>query len=272
MQADYAILILSYNHPDLTHRTIESVLKLQFPPENIFLMHNGSEKKFQTQLQNIFPQIGHFALDINRGFTGGANYGLQKTFENFENVFFLTNDTEVNQLPEYFPAADLISPMIYKRKTAEIDSIAGALNIQTGQLKHLRKLEDLKLSEKLYVPGTAFGIKRVLFNRLQGFDETFHTYWEDVDFSLRATQMGIQIHCSDQFQLLHKIGKTCHKDRFYTLYLFQRNRRKLMNKHHYVTFRFWISYSYDMLKLLKKIISKPNRVEPLKFWWKAIYE
>jgi GT2 family glycosyltransferase len=272
----YAIFILSYNHPELTQKTVQSVLDLNFPPEQIYLLHNGSEKKFINLLKQTFLSIQHLILEQNKGYSGGANAGLNEVFKKFEWAFFLTNDTELLTLPKAIdPAVDLLAPTIFKRKTEQLDSILGALNVKNGRLKHIKCKEDVALvkpHEKIYAPGTAFGVSKKCFEFLNGFDETFHTYWEDVDFGIRATANHFNIQSSSEFQLRHKIGKTCHKDRYYTLYLFQRNRRRLMKKHGFGGFIFKTIYYKDMLKLLYRIVFQEKPRMALTFWWKALYE
>jgi GT2 family glycosyltransferase len=80
-----------------------------------------------------------------------------------------------------------------------------------------------------YVPGTAFLIDHSSYQSLLQptfFDESYHTYWEDVDLSLKALSSGIKLSALPTWKLSHGIGKTCHKDRFYTSELFPRNRDK----------------------------------------------
>jgi GT2 family glycosyltransferase len=62
-------------------------------------------------------------------------------------------------------------------------------------------------------------------------DTTFHTYWEDVDFSMRAHRNDISIFRNPEAELLHGIGKTCHKKPYYSLFLYQRNRLKFFERY-----------------------------------------
>ncbi len=274
MHANYGLVILSFNHPELTEKCVRSVLELGFPVTQIFLVHNGSEKKWVQQLKLHFGEAQHVILPFNKGYSGGANAGFLQAFSLYDEVFMLTNDTEMLSLPEKFPKdIDLIAPVILKRQTETIDSLMGYFDSKTGDLRHIRDSRELHIqSLGFYVPGTAFGLRKSCFNKLNGFDESFHTYWEDVDFSLRAQDENFKLGHSNLFQLRHKIGKTCHKDRFYTLYLFQRNRRKLMKKRGLASPTFYFHYFLTMLRLLKNILIKPNRRAPLLLWWKAIYE
>lgn len=270
----YGLVVLSYNHPDLSAKTLSSILNLGYPPQQIILVHNGSQKKHIDQLKEQFSGLTHFVLHQNKGYSGGANQGLKEAFKNFQQVLFLTNDIEVTALPfQISKNEDIATPLIWKRKTDQVDSLMGGLDIRTGQLKHFKSESDIHArssSEWLYPPGTAFSISRECFEKLNGFDESFHTYWEDVDFGIRAQKMGFSIAHSPEIQLRHKIGKTCHKNRFYTLYLFQRNRKLLMKKHNWLSSRFLFSYGSDMLRLLFRICLNPNPQAPLRLWWKAL--
>lgn len=268
----YGVVVLSYNHPELTAKTLSSVLNLGYPASQIVLVHNGSSAQHTQNLRVAFPEIQHLVLHENQGYTGGANHGLKKCFEIFSDALFLTNDIELTQLPTHLKTKfDVCAPLIWKRNSTQIDSVLGSLNIKTGSLQHLKSFQDVK-HDWIYVPGTAFTIKKKCFEDLQGFDESFHTYWEDVDLGIRAHKKGFTLGHHDEVQLRHKIGKTCHKDRFYTLYLFQRNRRRLMKKHDWQSPSFLWAYSKDMLKLFLRICFKPNPQVPLRLWWKAIYD
>ena len=267
MQKPYGISILSYNHPDLTAKCLRSVLQ-HSAPENVFLTHNGSLQHHREKLVLEFSQIQHIFVEENHGYSAGANHALKAAFEKFETVLFLTNDTELIQLPKTAPK-NFNSIQLLRRNSQEIDSVMGALNPKTGRLKHLKKMNDLRRSEISYIPGTAFWIDRNSFNTLKGFDERFHTYWEDVDFSLRAHKAQISLGYDSETICRHKIGKTCHKDRFYTFELFQRNRGRCLTKHKMTSLRFYWNYIPDVIRYsradYKKALSilKAHRLKEL---------
>ena len=272
MTFDYLIVILSYNHPELTKKTVDSVLSFGFPPAQTLLIHNGSDPKNVNYLKTTFSEIEHVSVSENKGYTGGANFGLNHGFSKNNSILFLTNDTEVLRLPETFPNdTDLFSILISKRNSATIDSLFGEVNLRTGALKHVRQLSSVKQKDhiKMYIPGTAFGITKKAFHILNGFDETYHTYWDDVDLSLRAQQMHLRLGYQSGFQVKHKIGKTCHKHRFYTLYLFQRNKQRFLKRFSVSKLSF-VFYYLEMLRLGFVILRRPKRKDQIHFWWKAL--
>lgn len=275
MLTNYSIALLSYNHPELTGKAIDSILSYGFDSNKFFLIHNGSESQHVLFLNNKYPNLQHIVLPENKGYSGGANAGLNQIFKVEKNILFLTNDIEIIGLSETFPEnLDFFSISIFKRNTAQIDSLIGAINLRTGKLTHIKSKHALILQQnfiKTYIPGTAFGITRNAFMILGGFDESLHTYWEDVDLSLRAhAAKNLRIGFSDNFKVKHKIGKTCHKHRFYTLYLYQRNRKRILKKYGSVKILFYLNYGIDMAHLLIKIMKSNHKKGHFLLWWKAL--
>lgn len=246
MKPKYAIAILSYNHPEITSRCVESVLKIH-SHENIFLTHNGSHPDFVSQLKNKFPQVQHLHCAVNKGYSGGVNFTLNQVFEKFERILFLTNDIELLNI-HAAPDFEFASIKILKRNTTQIDSLLGEVHPSKGQLSHIKDLNQIKNNDMTYIPGTAFWISAQTFKTVGLIDESFHTYWEDVDFSFRARKAQIKLEIDHLTVCKHKIGKTCHKNRFYTYELYQRNRGFFMKKHKLINLSFIFTYIYDLFK------------------------
>ncbi|MEZ0391376.1 MAG: glycosyltransferase family 2 protein [Pseudobdellovibrionaceae bacterium] len=229
MRHHVKVVVLSYNHPELTERTLKSV-QLHFSDPEILLVHNGSLVQHQTRLQESFPKIEHLQIENNRGYPGGANAGLKQAFQNSEWVLFLTNDCQLLewQTP---PTPGLIAPLIWARKIGRVDSLGGSFEIHRAHLSHCKSEEEFSKAENSYVPGTAFWLHRDIFNSVGGFDESLEMFWEDVDFSLRVAQAGYPLQTDSKTQILHAVGKTTHKNSHYTTYLFQRNRKRISLKY-----------------------------------------
>jgi GT2 family glycosyltransferase len=229
-QPRFATVILSFNHPDLTERCVRSALEI-LPPETIVLVHNGSEERWIHRQQKQFPQIHHLILKHNKGFTGGANAGLRKAFEQTAWVLFLTNDCKLLKTTNPPQEPGFFAPLIWARKIGRIDSLGGVLDLQRAHLRHLKEPNfKATAQERFYVPGTAFWMHRSVFERAEGFDEGLGTYWEDVDLSLKAAKLGLRLDIEPDTEILHGIGKTCHSSSHYTTYLYQRNRRRVCLK------------------------------------------
>ncbi|MBK9295231.1 MAG: glycosyltransferase [Oligoflexia bacterium] len=230
---DFRLIILSYNHPQITAQAVNSALS-QVEPEKIILFHNGSKLENVEFLKKTFPQILHASSEENKGYSGGANCVLSFAFKQAPWAFFMTNDCYLLKLNQPVNAEpSLVAPLVYLRNKNNIDSIGGVFDVKKSKLSHCKGLKEFKSCQKkiTYVPGSAFWLHKNIFESLNGFDESFHTYWEDVDFSIRAKDKGYLISADLETQVLHKGGKTCHKDSFYTSYLFQRNRIRVAKKY-----------------------------------------
>jgi N-acetylglucosaminyl-diphospho-decaprenol L-rhamnosyltransferase len=263
-------VILSFNHPDLTRRCVNSVIEAGAGWDAIYLIHNGSQPGFVRLLKEEFPAIRHVEIALNRGFSGGANAGLQAAFDHSADcVLFLTNDTIIEKMNEgalkEFVAANpacLLAPKIERRATGQIDSWGAAVKLSRGRLRHLRDSGLMRpRSERYYVPGTGFLLSRQAWQQTGQFDEGLGTYWEDVDFSLRAQRKGIFLGPTASVTLKHGIGKTCHGNPLYSVFYFNRNRRRVTWRHGSVKSRLSFSavYFFDMSAKLTKYAVRGDR-------------
>jgi GT2 family glycosyltransferase len=234
--------ILSFNHPDLTAKAVRSVLPFNAP---VVLIHNGTDNKHYMRLKTQFPEINHVRIEANIGFSGGANVALSEGLKLAPHTFFITNDCELRSFPASFFEVGIIVPKIMIRHTNKVHSIGGIFNPDSMELHHCHNVEDFskgRARKMSYVPGTAFIIDRKTFADIGKFDVTLGTYWEDVDWSVRAQRLGVQLHVAENVVLSHGVGKTCHKDSQYTIFLFHRNARRVGWR--YSRNKFYFAFSY----------------------------
>lgn len=279
-----AIVILSYNHQQLTTECVESVLEIS-PSIPIYLIHNGTDKKQKENLYKKFTHenITHLSMEENRGFSGGANYGLSVALKKHPWVLFLTNDTHLKELPSSWKNFQLepgqYAPLIRIKRNQKIDSLGGALTPRLGHLFHIKEdksFENIQTKSKntyVYVPGTAFLIDAQTYFNSSGFDEKLGTYWEDVDYSLALQKQNCKVGFTKNFIIEHKVGKTCHKDTYYTTFLFHRNRLVISWKYASSLERlyFLLVLSKDILKRFYRD-SKNKNIPSFKLYLKALLQ
>ena len=82
-----------------------------------------------------------------------------------------------------------------------------------------------------HVMGAFTLTRRSLFESLQGFDEIFFMYLEDLDFSLRARQAGWNSFYLAQAQVYHKSGGTSEQVKARRLFYLLRSRFRYARKH-----------------------------------------
>lgn len=265
-----AIGILTYNHPELSLRCLKSVERWLNSQSSdvqtdiaVFVLHNGSLDKNRKHLKQLIQNeitlhVHQIDLLQNQGFSGGANAMMNFVFaEGYESLLFLTNDTQLTKFDfSEIETADVHIPLIWGRKENYIDSYGGWFNPSRAHLQHIKKTDPQELKEGfLYVPGSAFLVKKNVLEKGLLFKPQLHTYWEDVEWSLRLQSAGLKITKSQAIELTHSIGKTCHKDSFYTLFLFQRNRLLISMQYSkrpmytaYVILKSWLFLSWSLVK------------------------
>jgi GT2 family glycosyltransferase len=237
-----AFVVLHYNKVNQTKECINSIISSKYSTEDVFCFDNGSTEDVFIQLQQEFPQINHKREEINNGYSGGFNNAINWAFKSeYNSVLFLTNDTRItaDTVKELLKTAritnsELIAPTIYYQfKKNTVDSSGGYFNPDDASLHHYKDKDNNLLLNKPwdYIPGTAFWITKNAFYKLGGMDESYHTYWEDVDFSFRARKSGIVLAKSRNSKIFHGVGRTCHKKPEYTTFYFHRNRIKFCKKH-----------------------------------------
>ncbi len=266
----FAVCILSFNHPEITARCVKSCLRF-YPVEKVYLIHNGSKPEFVQSLKATFPGVQHFAIEQNRGYSGGANFALDKVFQNHDWCFFITNDCELVRTGQFPAQPGLIAPHIHFRKFGRTDSIGGQFFANKAHLRHIKTTEEFQSVPlgQAYIPRTAFLMHKKIFETTLGFDESFHTYWEDVDLSLRAQELGLTVSFNRDFELVHSVGKTCNKDPFYTSYLFHRNRARLCRKRVTWNDSFGIHRAQLEMNLLVDCVSYSTKFAMQKRWQSA---
>ena len=82
-----------------------------------------------------------------------------------------------------------------------------------------------------HVIGAFFLVRRSLFELLHGFDERFFVYLEDLDFSLRAKQVGFQSFFLKDVEAYHKGGGTSQQIKATRLFYSLRSRILYSYKH-----------------------------------------
>jgi GT2 family glycosyltransferase len=268
-----ACIVLSYNHPEITLKAVRSALDF-FAPEQIFIVHNGSHSAHQKSVINHTPKTcHHLILPLNKGYSGGGNYGMQWVLQNTMHswMLFITNDCELDQFPMNILTSppSLIAPLILFRSRKKVDSFGGHVNWKQGKLTHLKNRNMDEISLFNYVPGSAFLIHRSLLKIGHGpFDERLHTYWEDVLWSHELAAQGNPLVRNESFIVLHGGGKTTHHLSEYTFHYFQRNRLAvtLLFLKGFELILFKIRFIIETLILLrkKKLLLKPSSWKQLK--------
>lgn len=190
-----SVVVVAHNAGHFLHDCIASVLLTQ-PTVEVVVVDNASTDGAVERVKAEFPAMQVVRSERNGGFGAGANLGAAAARGAY--LVFLNPDATV--IGDWLDAlvstlaedasVGLVTPKVLLRSNPDLINVAG-LDVHQSGISMCRGLElpqDV-LNEKqdiAAISGVAVAVRRNVFEALDGFDEDFFLYMEDVDISLRA--------------------------------------------------------------------------------------
>jgi GT2 family glycosyltransferase len=178
------------------------------------------------------PEVGLFQLPANLGFARAYNAAVASTQSEF--VALLNNDTRVARtwLSEMVEAASrhraaAVASTILDWDGSRVDFVGG-LPIFAGhswQLDYGQPVgKDYPERQLLFPCGGSMLVQRAAFLEAEGFDESFFSYFEDVDLGWRLTLLGHKTVFAPKAITYHRLhGTWGHWAHVLRLRLYERN-------------------------------------------------
>ncbi len=218
------ILILNWNGRNDTIECLKSLTKQLSINQSILLIDNASSDGSVNKISKKFPNIEILQLKKNFGFSGGMNKGLnhlKKDKPDF--VIFMNNDVIASDFflekllngINHCGKNNILSPLIcYHSDKDKIWYGGGEIKLWRGKISHsnIRKkkseinMKSYEITD--YVSGCCLTISWDLINKLNGFNESFNMYSEDVDLCIRAKKFNAKCYVVTESVILHKISKS----------------------------------------------------------------
>lgn len=259
---DVAIIIVSWNVRDYLANCLRSVFAEVASSglnTEIWVVDNASTDGTVELLADLFPQVHLIVNDHNPGFGAANNQGMKAAAASQPRYYFLLNpDT-------------LLGPGALSRLVGFLDEnpkagLAGArLVYGNGRFQHsafcfpgLAQLAfDLfSLPDRLYESrmngryprskyrpegepfaidhplGATMMVRSEVFEATGGFDESFHMYCEEIDWSWRIRQAGWEIFVVPAAEIIHYGGESTKQVESRSVVNLWQSRAKLYQKHY----------------------------------------
>ena len=215
------ILILNWNGKDLLKHCLDSVIAIDYPNYSVIMIDNGSSDGSLDMVQENYSKVECLALDRNYGYAGGYNRCFaQLKDETAEFIMLLNNDTvvDVDILNSFNNARMKFGDShIYGGKIYYLDDpnkiwyAGGRVKLKYINISHwgIRKQDSPEFSNPIetdYITGCCLFTSMEVINKLNGFDERFNMYGEDVDLCLRAKNRGINCYYWPDAKLWHHVS------------------------------------------------------------------
>jgi len=233
-----SIIIVNYEGRDDLSDCLPSVCDQTIDEYEIILVDNGSEDGSIPFVRENFPEVRILANEENRWYPGGNNDGME--IAHGEYIVVLNPDVEV----EHDWLEQLVAPFDHNPQigatTSRIVKFDDRSKLNTcGNLAHYTGLGFCRgldkpidsQTDREQVPaisGTAFAIRREVYEEIGCLDETFQMYYEDLDFSWRVRLAGYDIFHVPESVVYHKYELSIPD---WKLFNMERNRYLILLKH-----------------------------------------
>ncbi len=224
-----SIIIVNYNVKKELFECLESIISSRpKAPYEIVVVDNDEEKTIQNELYKKFSKAIYIP-NANKGFGQGNNVGAKRA--KGEYLFFLNPDTKVvplaiDELVSFLKnntKAGIVAPLLHDLQGEAYQQGAMELTPKSAiiSLSFINKLfPNNPISKKYFladwnkkdirevdiVPGTAFMIRKNIFEEVGGFDENFFLYFEEFDLCRRVKKLGLKIFINPEAKIMHYWG------------------------------------------------------------------
>ena len=199
-EPDVSVIVVNFNGRKWLEGCLSAVAAQVGVCTETILVDNASTDGSREFVRESFPEVRLVVLDENHGFAGGGNAGSAVARGRY--LAFLNNDARPDEswlrrllaALEHTPqAAMAASQIVWMDNPAIIESAGdgwftsgGAFKRGFGQPASMWR----ERGEAFGACGAACLIRREVFERVGGFDESFFVVFEDVDLSYRVRLAG----------------------------------------------------------------------------------
>lgn len=221
MNPELSIIIVNYNGLKYLKDCLDSLDdKLKEIPNEIIIIDNNSKDESCEYITTNYPKVKLINSKINYGFGKGNNEAVKRAQGNY--LLLINNDTIV---------LDSLQPVLEYLKEDEKIGVVG-INMLNANKEYLpvagvfpnafnmfqmKKLLEINnefksgiFSQKSYevdwLSGSFLMMKKETFQKIEGFDEDYFLYVEDVDFCKRISNLGLKRIFLPNYNYIHFVG------------------------------------------------------------------
>ena len=243
-----AVVILNWNGIKLLETYLPSVVKYNSSEAEIIIVDNASDDNSTLFLQNTYPNIKRIEFKENYGFAKGYNKAINLLPHKY--VVLLNSDVRVTKNWLHDPIEFLDSnkdyaacqPKILDDKKPLKFEYAGAGGGYIDSLGYpfcrgriFDSIEDDKgqyneIKDIFWASGAALFIRKEVYVKLGGLDESFFAHQEEIDLCWRILNEGHKIAYIPQSKVYHLGGASLDKSRPKKTFLNFRNNLLMLLK------------------------------------------
>ncbi|HUF37319.1 MAG TPA: glycosyltransferase family 2 protein [Anaerolineales bacterium] len=247
MRSEVCTIIVNWNLRADTVECLRSLFAAGVPPGGVVVVDNGSTDGSVDAVRAEFGgKLDLIETGKNLGLAGGINSGLPAVLAGETDwVFLLNNDTIVEpDLFERFADAVHAAPgiavwgprIVYHADPGRVWFLAerriGRSLLGRPVPETRLEPEDAPLAVRAdFISGCAMLVRREVFERIGGFDESLFLFAEEVDFCLRAARAGFKLAAAPRAGVRHKVSLSTDRDKPTARFLRIRNQVRVYRRY-----------------------------------------
>lgn len=214
---EMAICIVNWNTRDLLIECLRHLFD-ENPSYDVWVLDNGSTDGSAAQLRATYPEAHLVESSENRGFAGGVNELLQRCPADY--LLVLNTDARpkpgaITTLFDYMTSHLWVAaagPRLTDERGHWIgchDEFPTARQEIANMLGLRRSREHVEPKANVdWIEGACMILSGIAVREVGLLDTGFFMYSEEVDWCYRARQLGWQIACLPQAEVVHDVGKS----------------------------------------------------------------
>ena len=207
---DLSVIIVNYNTAEFLTTCLRSVLTQSGASCEVCVVDNASADHSVAMVREQFPQVRLLASPENLGFAKANNLAARETRGRF--IYYLNPDTEVR--PGCFTAilrfmqANPTIGMAGTRLLFPDNTLQGSVEEHYPGHRHATDELTGLPGRIAWLLGASLIARRDVIDQVEGFNEDFFLYGEDVDLSLKVRQAGWKLGFIPEAEVIHWEGKS----------------------------------------------------------------
>jgi len=270
-----SIIIVNYNGIAYTRGAVLSIRR-HSPSSEIIVVDNCSTDGSVEALKDELSPLTVLSMKKNKGFGYGCNRGAEAATGKY--LFFLNNDALISEntpnilasFLETHPTVAACGPRLmnhdgsFQLSIGLDPSLFSEWTIRRWQRQsnagELLSNINRKFADKPvdWITGAALMVRRDVFERIGGFDESFFMYFEDADLCRRIRNLGLEVLYIPQTSLTHLGGRSYGNTNKKIDYEYRRSQLRIYDKSQPLFARLVIRL-YLLAKFILKLSNSSER-------------
>ena len=212
-----SVIVVNYRGAEDTTTCLRSLhTELDYPADRleVVCVDNASGDGSAERIRSAFPQVRLIESETNLGFAGGCNLAARNA--SGEVLAFLNNDARPDRnwvraavdLLRAEPTVGAVASKVLDWEGRHIDFVDGGLTwFGMGYKRFAGEPDDGSHDaprDVLFGTGSALLVRAELFAALDGFDERFFMFYEDVDLGWRLNLRGWRVRYEPRSLTFHR--------------------------------------------------------------------